>query len=234
MELNKLRDELRGFFTGLEFNEEYHSYTKDGIPLTPVTNYIKTYVRPFDRLNIAKHTAKKRGISIEEVLAEWDKKRDDSCTLGNQIHKFAETYEKGNIPSIPQEEAVIKFFADLPDFILPVFSEFKIYSVFYKLAGTMDKLLYNSLTKNFIIVDYKTNGDIEKNFKGQRLLAPFNNLLDTPFNHYQLQLSLYQLIFELTGHKVERRRIVWFREDGMYQIMDTSDYTQILKKFLPC
>ena len=234
MDIEKLRTELLEFFPGLIFNEEYHTYSKDGIILTPVTNHIKRYALPFDTMIIAKRSAKKRGLSVEEVLKEWEDKKVASCNLGNSVHKFAETYQKGMEPTIPQERAVIQFFESIPEFIVPVLSEYSLYSTEYKVAGTMDKLFLNTLTGNFMIIDYKTNGDLDKNYMQQRLLYPFNMLLDTPFNKYQIQLSLYQLLFELTGYKVERRRIVWFLDDGTYQIRDTKDFTSILKQVLSC
>lgn len=234
MELENIKIELTNFFNDITFLEEEHTYFSGEVPLIPVTNYIKSYVKPFDRMGNAKRVAAKRGLPIETILAEWDKKRDDACDKGNGVHKFAELYTKDSVPTTPYEHAVAQFFKDIPDFIVPVFGEFKMYSVDYKLAGTVDKLFYNTLTNKFLVIDYKTNEDLDKNFQNQKLLYPFNSLLDTPFNKYQLQLSLYQILFELTGNQVERRRVVWFKEDGTYQVRDTNDYTKLLKQLLTC
>ena len=94
------------------------------------------------------------------------------------------------------------------------------------IAGTADIILYNKQTNKFIIADYKTNKDLFKNFKGKKLKAPFNNLLDSPFDKYNIQLSMYQILFELTGYEVENRFIIWLKPDAEYEIY----YTQDLRK----
>jgi hypothetical protein len=92
--------------------------------------------------------------------------------------------------------------------------------------------LYNTLTGKFILADYKTNRDLFKNFASKKLLYPFNFLLDNPYNKYQLQLSSYQILFELVGYEVESRRIIWIKPDGNYEMFKTVDYTERLKQYL--
>ena len=72
----------------------------------------------------------------------------------------------------------------------------------------------------------------QKNFKGKKMLSLFDDLLDMPLNHYQLQLSFYQILFEQIGLKVEGRKIIWLKPDGEYDMYDTEDYTGILKEYL--
>ena len=73
--------------------------------------------------------------------------------------------------------------------------------------------------------DYKTNKDLYKNFRGERMLYPFNELLNCSFNVYQLQLSLYQLALEFIGFKVIGRRIIWLKDDSSYEKINTNSYT---------
>ena len=100
------------------------------------------------------------------------------------------------------------------------------------IAGTADIILYNTKTNKFILADYKTNEDLFKNFKGKKLLAPFDNLLENSFNKYQLQLSMYQLLFEQCGYEIESRRVIWLKPDGSFENLKTEDYTHILKNEL--
>ena len=102
------------------------------------------------------------------------------------------------------------------------------YSEELGIAGTSDIILYNNKTGKFIIADYKTNEDLFKNFKGKKLLSPFNFLLENAYNKYQLQLSMYQLLFEQCGFEVESRRIIWLKPDGTYINYKTEDLTQEL------
>lgn len=64
------------------------------------------------------------------------------------------------------------------------------------------------------------------------MLGVFNNLLDNPFNHYQLQLSFYQILFEQSGFKVSSRKLIWLLDDGTYKMYNMDDYTQQLKEQL--
>ena len=96
-------------------------------------------------------------------------------------------------------------------------------------AGTADGTLYNTITGKYILIDYKTNIDIFKNYKGQTMLAPFEHLLDSPFNKYQIQLSYYQILLEqISGIEVSSRKLVWLRPTGEYELYDTENFTHLI------
>ena len=130
------------------------------------------------------------------------------------------------------EEAIVNFWNDLHSTVIPLVIELQMFHKEYMFAGTADILLYNTVTNTFIIGDYKTNKDLFKNYKGKTLLSPFKNLLDSPYNKYQLQLSFYQLLLEQTGFKVSSRKLIWLKPDGTYLLYNTDDYTDILKEQL--
>ena len=106
------------------------------------------------------------------------------------------------------------------------------YHLNYMFGGTADIILYNTLTKKFIIGDYKTNEDLSKTFMGKTLLPPFEFLLENDLNKYQIQFSIYQILFEQTGFEVEKRVLIWLRPDGTYEKYFTEDYTQLIKNYL--
>lgn len=62
--------------------------------------------------------------------------------------------------------------------------------------------------------------------------APFDHLLENDFNKYQIQLSLYQLMFEQTGIKISSRKLIWVKADGNFEVHETDDYTETLKEYL--
>ena len=65
------------------------------------------------------------------------------------------------------------------------------------------------------------------------MVEPFNDLLCCSFNHYQLQLSYYQILLEqIPGVKISGRKLIWIKEDGTYLLYNTEDYTEILKQEL--
>ena len=64
------------------------------------------------------------------------------------------------------------------------------------------------------------------------MLKPFDFLDDTPYNHYQLQFSYYQILLEQTGLTVSDRMLIHLRKDGNYKVFHTNDYTEKLLKEL--
>lgn len=228
--LNSMVEHILQFFKELEFNEAQHIYNHKERQLCSVSSAIKSYVEPFDAPRIAGFVAKKRGISVEEVLAEWEEKKVAACNKGHRVHSFGENYNsETSKPEDGYEEAVAKFWADLPEHIVPVTFELKMFSAELGVAGTADIILYNLKTNKFIIADYKTNIDLFKNYKGKKLLKPFGKFLDSPYNKYQIQLSYYQLLFEQTGFEVEDRIIIWLKPDGTYKKYHTKNLIKYLK-----
>ena len=229
-----MKEKILEYFKEIKFDEASHSYTLDNKNLKPVSYVLKDFQEPFEEQKMAFLVAKKKGISIQEVLDDWHKKRDDSCELGTRVHLFGEKFalDKTLKPSNGYEEAIAKYHLRLPEYIKPLCLELQMYSKEWKVAGTADLLLYNTKTNEVFLRDYKSNGDLFKNYKGKRLLAPFDDLEDSPFNKYQLQLSLYQLLFEQTGFKIKDRALIWIKENGSYELYQTNDYRDRLIKYL--
>lgn len=82
------------------------------------------------------------------------------------------------------------------------------------------------------ITTHNTNENLHKNFGGQKLLGCFSDLLENNFNKYQIQLSLYQILFEQTGYKIEERRVIHLLPDGEFYAYKAEDYTDRLKNYL--
>lgn len=229
-----MKTEIIDYFKEIKFDEASHSYTVKGKNLKPVSYVLKDFQEPFDEQKMAFLVAKKKGVSIKEVLDDWHKKRDDSCELGTNAHAFAENYVKTREgkPSNGYEKAMQTYLDKMPHYVVPLCTELQMYSEKWGIAGTADLMFYDSKKDNIILRDYKTNLDLFKNYKGKRLLAPFDDLEDNPFNKYQLQLSLYQILFEQTGFKIENRALIWVKEDGTYEIYRTNDYRDRLIEHL--
>ena len=227
-----MQNKIKEYFKELQFDAQKHSYEVRGKPLTSVSKTISKYVEKVDFDKIAGFIAKRDGITKAEVLAMWAAKRDNSCLQGTIVHSFGENYFKGKQPTNGFEKAIVKFWDNIPDYIEPFLFELQMFSETLGIAGTSDIILFNNKTGKFIIADYKTNEDLFKNYKGKTLLAPFEDLLDSPYNKYQLQLSMYQLLFEQCGFEVESRRIIWLKPNGTYENFKTEDLTQKLLKEL--
>ena len=229
------KKKILNFFKSLEFNESEHLYTVNGQKInSSVSKIIKNFVTPFDIHTISLRVAAQTGIPQSEILKSWDEKRDKACEKGTRVHLFGEFYpfNKTLRPADKFEEAVVKFWNDTPAEIIPVMMELRMYHKEYLYAGTADILLYNKKTGTYIIADYKTNENLFKNYKSKKMLGEFSNLLDNNYNHYQLQLSFYQILFEQMGLKVSSRKIIWLKPTGEYELYTTEDYTDILKQYL--
>lgn len=229
-ELNNIRQHILSFFANLNFNAEKHTYEHGGRAFSSVSSVIKNYTEPFDADKIAIFVAKKRGITKAEVLQEWEDKKNEACNRGTATHTFGENYNSDSVATNGLELAVSNFWKDIPPHIVLVCNELQMFCKEIGVAGTADIILYNTRTKKFIIADYKTNVDLFKNYKGKKMLKPFGRLLDSPYNKYQIQLSLYQYLFEQTGFKVERRIIIWLKPDGTYTKYNTKSYVNVVTK----
>lgn len=226
---------IERFFEKLTFEEKAHRYFVDGEPLRiSVSGIIKKYVTPVDYSKIARNIDRKTNLPIGATKQRWDHKAALSCALGNRAHYFGELYAfHRNVEPIDKfEEAAKKFWDDLPEHIIPVFTELQMFHFTNMFGGTADIILYNLKTDKFIIADWKTNENIFKNFRGKKLLPPFNSLLESAYNKYQIQFSLYQIQFEQTGFEVEKRVLIWLRPDGTYETYETEDLREILIKEL--
>ena len=212
----------------------------------------------FER-NYNKETSKYYRMTPDQIIESWHKISSDACSHGTERHEFAESifYFMSNqfdkiLPAFkdrlkydedtgepifvaiePKEEAAAKFYEDLPDCLMPILAETKVYREDLGYSGTFDLLFYYDAEldgksddkSGFVIFDYKTNKDLYKNFKGERMFSPFNDLLNCSFNVYQLQLSLYQLALEPIGFKIIGRRIIWLKDDSSYEKISTDSYT---------
>lgn len=92
----------------------------------------------------------------------------------------------------------------------------------------VDSPTHTFLYGNQFMVTHNTNKDLYKNFKEQKLLPPFEGLLDMPLSVYKLQLSLYENALHKIGLKVIARRILWLKPDGSYEKINLESYREII------
>ncbi len=226
---------------GLEFNAEKHLYTFYGRPVPCVSDYVN-YFAPFNSEEMAARCVKNPshehyGKSPEQVIAIWNKKRDDAAANGTQIHAFAEAcclYWQGKSRQIspeyqsritpdgfmaetPQEEAAVRFWQDLdPLRYAVVAKETRIVNPILNYAGTFDLLLYDIVNNSFLLRDYKTNEDLLRWF-GKYLKVPLNFLKDNDIGKYTLQQNLYAMHIENLGLPVSDIKLIWLKKDGSYE-----------------
>lgn len=211
------------FFDELQFDEIKHTYTLKNKKYISVSKKIEEFYKPFDP-SIAKYVAIAKNTTELAIKSEWEKLKKQSIVKGNILHKYAHEKLSGKDvkPFNSSQRAIDEYINNITDEI--VFVEKPIFSIKYGYAGTPDLVLYNLESGLFRIVDWKTNKDINKNYKGQKMLTPFEDLLDTPLNHYAVQLSLYQICLEEAGLAVESRTVIHFQDEGFtpYELPDLT------------
>ncbi len=233
MDIQEKIQKIQKFFNKLNFEEERHKYFIGKKPIKySVSGLIKKFEIEEDWKSIAENKDNELRVPLGTHTTMWKLKAEQACALGTRVHYFGElfAFHRNLKPIDGYEEAVVKFWNDLPHFIIPVIMELKMYHKKYMFAGTGDILLYNKNTGKFVICDYKTNQDLQKNSKDKRLKEPFTDILDNALGHYKLQLSFYQILLEqIPGIEVERRRVIHLKSDGNYDMYDTPDLTEKLK-----
>ena len=259
-----IRNKILTTFNGLVFVEEGHKYFLNGKEMECVSNVAHLFQEHIDTKKLAtetyernfnKPTSKYYQMSIDDIIESWKNISNEACSTGTNTHEFGEScfyYMIGQYDSIlpnfkdrltddggfkaiyPKEEAIVRFYEDIPRSIVPILAETKVYVEYGKAgyAGTFDILFYydaelqgfTNTKSGLVIMDWKTNKDLYKNFKEQKMLPPFNELLDMPLSTYKLQLSLYENALYYIGMNVVGRRILWLKPDGEYEKINLESY----------
>jgi hypothetical protein len=247
----KIHEEL-SVFNRITFKEDTHSYFIDGEPtnMLSVTGLLKKFKKQFDKLAVAKKVAKKRHITVEELLSEWDDNNLYSTTLGTMLHKYIENYYcnikeeyQGSFKHLGQEEK-LKILNTLPTLIGYFHNFFKdnahlecVKSEIIlgdvndtKICGTSDLLCYNTQSKEYEILDFKTNKKME-NSVYSKLFYPFENMFEGQINEYTIQLNVYKYFIEkYTNIRLDKLKIVWFNSsNNNYKIFNIPDIQKTIK-----
>lgn len=178
-----MSQEIQIFFDPVE-----HKYFDNhGIHYVSVTQLIDTFKPKFDELYWATKKAAERGVSVEQVLLEWDTIRKNSCERGTKTHDFLESsvnniYDTSNV----EFKKIVEKSND-STYLFKISNEVELYStplrdklpkIFYYLLNLLkqgytlyaEKRIYSTKFKiagtidlfairgkEFLIVDWKTN-----------------------------------------------------------------------------
>jgi len=231
------------------FDEPTHTYTYiDSLTQKPVqifesvTGFISQFKEEFDSNLWAGRVAKKRGVTKQQILNEWQRTSDTALTLGTNVHKWIEDYYNGLEPEIPVEPEVkfrVDKFLDIHQRKLhkfePVAQELRLFSRKWGLAGTTDALF--KLNGKYYVGDWKTNKkfttDLDTKGRFKKLLYPFDHLWENSLNSYSIQLSMYRLMLEEVGFQTAGAFLCWIgpnkEKPMLYNIVDLREP---LRKYL--
>ena len=188
----------------ISFDKTNHEYSMDGERYQNVSSIVNKYIPPFPKGLIAAKIAKRDGITEEEVLEQWDMKREVSTLYGEAIHLGVELYIKyGELPKSTHIKEAVEAVAKVIDRKRTV-TEMIVKDDELKIAGRTDIL--EKLGNNQVILDdIKTNYDLTDG-KGY-MLPPFDKLKNNNLNKYRLQQSVYKFLLERRGLTVTKMRL---------------------------
>lgn len=177
----------------LKFDEGKHLYTVGKEKLESVTTFIGSFFKAFDEEAVATSLSDRTGKPVEEYYKEWEESRNH----GTRVHNAIENYLKltGKTELEPQDIAkyheAIRIL-DLRPTNVTKESEYRLHSMKYKLAGTIDYLEIDQSKRTITIIDWKTNKSIHTTgYNGLMAMKPIDHLEDCSYNKYALQLSIY-------------------------------------------
>lgn len=182
-----------------------------------------------------------RGYTADTILWIWNKNKEEACEIGTDFHedKELEIINDGGYEDVEQEEPKFydyrgfnddtEYLKHLQDGIYP---ELRLYLEDFMLAGTADKVIVDG--RYVDIDDHKTNKGIDKSsFRGKKMLAPLDNVMDCNFEHYQLQISIYAYMLECLGYIPRKLTFRWYRKTlkriNGERVIEVSDRPQIFE-----
>jgi hypothetical protein len=230
------------------FDEPTHKYTITEDPeskYTSVTTWIHTHFPKFDANKIIntmlasrnyKEGHKYWNMTREDILAMWDKNRDEKAQQGTNLHYFIECFmnndriRKGythkelyedyilNSTYLKPKESFelckewdyfIKYIQDIPG-LKPYRTEWRVYDEDLKISGSID-MIYENEDGSLTIYDWKRCANITKTNNWNKYATTYciSHLPDTNFWHYAIQLNMYKYILETKYGK---------RVDGLYLV----------------
>ncbi len=181
--------------------------------------------KKFDKVLLEMHEINENDFNREQqfILDEWDNENRKSCERGTKIHADLENsfYQKKENIDISKFEIGGKFecrkdYSDL-DIENGIYPEYLISRVSedgkLRIAGQIDLLVKKG--NKIIIADWKTNKEIKtKSFFNSstktsvKMKFPLNNLDDSNYWHYTLQLSTYAWMIQKLNPEFEIEDLV--------------------------
>ena len=196
-----------------------------------VTQFKGGFFPEFEKEKVAAKYAKKHGLTVGEVLADWEEKGRIGREKGHVLHAYAESLmvpfaDPVDVPEcwIDQRHAVDIAVARLSERYEFLNAEMIVFSTALGLAGQIDLLMQDK--KDVLILDWKTDQEIEQFNPWRNALAPIDHLTDCNFSEYEIQLNLYKKIMVDAGYfppgTVYRKGLIHLTEEGpkWYRIGD--------------
>jgi len=231
--LNTSTKQLTSELTGVSvfYNDALHAYTDaEGNKYLSGSKFPEKFYADFDsQMIIDKLVAKYPGMSGLEIAEMWKRNGEASTSLGSAVHAALENFDKhSTMGEIMGGDDANKALSK--NFLIrtivekfhegrgaeDVLSEAFVANEEFKLAGTIDRLLFVDREKKIVRVqDYKTDGNIQDK-KYQVKDSPMKGKVpNTLLGYHLLQLSFYAFILKEAGYTVEGLDIFWLNTEKL-------------------
>lgn len=183
----------------IEFFEESHKYLTilngKEVKYTSGTAFSSPFFPQFDPTGeITRKCAKKEGLTVEELKAKWSAKGTESCRLGTRTHEIIEDVFNNRFPfrNKAEDEDEKKRFSNavsiarkIKDKVDILGIEMIVFDIDLALAGTIDFFGQSKKDGTYIIIDHKTNADLQlENKYNSFAFDPISHVPNTSFGHY--------------------------------------------------
>ena len=219
--------------THIKFDEGPHIYTIDGdSDYMSVTTWNHQHFEKFDADKIIERMMKSKnwtnskyyGQTVEQIKAGWDENRDLAANAGTKLHYDIECYYNG----YPQKNDSTEYnyflnFQKATKDLVPYRTEWMIWDKDLKFAGSID-MVFENPDGTLMIYDWKRCKEIKKTDRFMKFAKTecIDDIPDTNFWHYSLQLNTYKALLEKCyGKKVTHMRLVCLHPDNKDYIVYT-------------
>jgi hypothetical protein len=192
----------------IQFKEVGHVYTIRGhTNYISITTFVKSLFEEFDAdLTITKILGSKSmnnpeykyyGMTYSQISDMWGTTGKDASSKGTALHLYIENFYNGicAIQDSPEVKQFHKFVVDFAH-LKPYRTEWMIFYEKYKLCGTIDMVFENSETGSLEIYDWKRVREINYDAYQNKTSIIIDNILDTNYWHYAVQLNMYRRMLQ--------------------------------------
>lgn len=196
----------------LTFDHATHTYKWQGRKCESVTTFISRFKQPFHAEEMAAKKALERGVRTADVLAEWALERDGAAAFGTHVHKLVAQ----NVTEQFGSQAVTEVPICLPSHLI---------------AGTVDVIGYCA-DGTPVLIDWKTSKRLDV-VGYHYMMPPLDNIFDSNWAHYCLQLSLYaHILREAYDFDPKLLVLAHIKHNGTGERHDIVEYRAAVQRLL--
>lgn len=193
-----------------------------------VTSLINKYKKPFDADKMAEIVANKNGVSKEEILKDWELKKNIGIRRGEIIHKYIEEFLSNDFKELDIE----KGYESYKKLFLSWFSQnpYDKYMVekainYDYVFGRIDLCAIKNSTKQITLIDWKTSSNFTTS-SNYKLINELSHLDDSNLTLASLQLWIYKILSEKIGFTLPNMdlKIVYFGDSCIeYEALELKE-----------